>query len=84
MASTHPAIVVGHSDEVIATGSGVGIDQELRHVQFSAGNPSYSMRVVKCQVYMNKTAMLCCWFDTAQYGSFITKDIFLDILHIYI
>ncbi len=38
VASTHPAIVVGHSDEVVATGSSVGVDQELRHVQVSAGN----------------------------------------------
>lgn len=38
VASTHPAIVVGHSNEVVATGTGVGVDQELRHVQVSAGN----------------------------------------------
>lgn len=43
VASTHPAIVVGHSDEVIATGPGVGIDQELGHVQVSAENASYSL-----------------------------------------
>ncbi len=43
VASTHPAIVVGHSNEVIATGSSVWVDQELRHVQVSAGNTSYSI-----------------------------------------
>lgn len=43
VASTHPAIVVGHGNEVVATGPGVGVDQELRHVQVSAGNTSYSI-----------------------------------------
>lgn len=37
VASPHPAIVVGDSDEVIATGPRVGVDQELGHVQVSAG-----------------------------------------------
>lgn len=41
VASTHPAVVVGHSNEVIATGPRVGVDEELRHVQVSAGNTSY-------------------------------------------
>lgn len=37
MASAHPAVVVGDGDEVVATGPGVGVDQELGHVQVSAG-----------------------------------------------
>lgn len=36
MASTHPAIVVGNSDEVIAARPCVWIDEELGHVQVSA------------------------------------------------
>lgn len=35
VASSHPAIVIGHSNEVIATGPSVRVDQELRHVQIS-------------------------------------------------
>lgn len=42
VASTHPAVVVGHRDEVVETGASVGVDQELGHVQVSAGNTSYS------------------------------------------
>lgn len=37
VASPHPAIMVGDSDEVIATGPSVGVNQELGHVQVSAG-----------------------------------------------
>lgn len=37
VASPHPAVVVGDSDEVIATGPSVGVDQELGHVQVAAG-----------------------------------------------
>lgn len=37
VASPHPSIVVGDGDEVIATGPGVGVYQELGHVQVSAG-----------------------------------------------
>lgn len=44
VASAHPAVVVGHRDEVVATGASVGVDQELGHVQVSAGNTSYSTR----------------------------------------
>lgn len=43
MASTHPSVVVGHGDEIIATGPSVGVDEELRHIQVSAGNASHSM-----------------------------------------
>lgn len=42
VASPHPAIVVGDSDEVIATGPRVGVDQELGHVQVSVGDMSHS------------------------------------------
>lgn len=42
MSSAHPAIMVGYCDEVIATRPSIGIDQELRHVQVSAGNTSHS------------------------------------------
>lgn len=37
VASPHPAVVVGDSDEVVATGPSVGVDQELGHVQVAAG-----------------------------------------------
>lgn len=43
VASAHAAVVVGHGDEVITTWAGVWIDQELRHVQVSAGKKT-SMR----------------------------------------
>ena len=53
MASTHPSVVVGHSDEIIATGPSVGVDEELRHIQVSAGNKSHSMLEVKPQKLEN-------------------------------
>lgn len=46
VASPHPAIMVGDSDEVIATGPSVGVNQELGHVQVSAGGHHTSVSQV--------------------------------------
>lgn len=43
VAPSHPTIVVGHSNEVVATGPGIGVDQEFRHVQIS-GNKHETSR----------------------------------------
>lgn len=37
MAASHSSVVIGHSDEVIATGTSVGVDEELGHVQITGG-----------------------------------------------
>lgn len=47
VASPHPAIVVGDSDEVIAAGPGVGVDQELGHVQVAAGT-GHTVTLSRC------------------------------------
>lgn len=46
VASAHPAVVVGHADEVVAARPRVWIDEELGHVQVSAGDKT-SDRVKK-------------------------------------
>lgn len=46
VASAHPTVVVGHTDEVVAAWPRVWIDEELGHVQVSAGDKT-SDRVKK-------------------------------------
>lgn len=37
VASSHSSIVVGHSNEVVHVGPGLGVANKLRHVQVSGG-----------------------------------------------
>lgn len=48
MASTHPAIVVGNGDEVVAARPCIWIDEELGHVQVSAEDETSEKVMTTC------------------------------------
>lgn len=63
VASSHPAIVVGDGDEVIATGPGVGVNQELGHVQVSARSTSHQFLGFEiCSVVLGRATAKTCSF----------------------
>lgn len=78
VASAHPTIVVGHGDEVVAARPRVWIDEELRHVQVSAGDKT-SDRVKKPRLKQFESkiraAMLSAGFKLASAQSGAEKRI---------
>ena len=42
MSTPHSSVVVGDGDEVVATWPGVGVDQELGHVQITAEHKTHT------------------------------------------
>lgn len=81
VAPSHPTIVVGHSNEVVATGPGIGVDQEFRHVQIS-GNKHEKAIIAHVQrgVFVMKV-------ETCSMYSVVNQDqtlhFFLPFSHIY-
>lgn len=47
VASTHPAVVVGNSDEVIAARPSIGVNQELGHVQIAVDEKTENHYVLR-------------------------------------
>lgn len=55
VASTHSSIMVGYSNEIIETGSSVGVDQKLRHVQISGERERERERkTCMCHIYTSE------------------------------